>query len=428
MRRNFSYIAAIAIVLCGTIYAGYRFGMTEGMRHADGPATPPVAAQAAESARRVLYWRDPMVPGQKFDKPGKSPYMDMELEPVYAEEGADEGGVSISSRAQQNLGLRTAEVVMGTLVQDIQAVGSVAWNERDAAVVPARAAGYVEKLFVRAVLDPVAKDQPIVELYVPDWVAAQEEFLLARRLEGSGSALQQGGLIDAARQRLRIAGMNDEQIARFEAGGVVQSRVTVRAPIGGVLADLSVREGSVVTAGMPLARINGLSTVWINAELPEALAAQVRPGMPVEVRTASGATVNGKLGAVLPEINPTTRTLKVRVELANATRQWVPGMFATLRFKSPARNNALLIPSEALITTGTRAVVMVVQDNGRFMPAEVEPGIESGGMTEIKKGLRAGQRLVLSGQFLLDSEASLKGVEIRQGAPAASRPASGAAP
>jgi membrane fusion protein, copper/silver efflux system len=179
--------------------------------------------------------------------------------------------------------------------------------------------------------------------------------------------------------------------------------------------------------GTPLFRINGLNTVWVNAEVPEAQAAQVRPGNAVTATTSGGEPLQGKVGAVLPEINATTRTLKVRVELPNPKRQLVPGMFATLHFKPPARADALLIPSEALIATGERNLVMLVQDNGSFMPVEVERGLEVNGQTEIRKGLQAGQRVVLSGQFLVDSEASLKGVLARQGPPPKTQGAAAAA-
>jgi Cu(I)/Ag(I) efflux system membrane fusion protein len=190
------------------------------------------------------------------------------------------------------------------------------------------------------------------------------------------------------------------------------------APMAGVIAELTVREGAAVTMGTPLFRINGISTVWIVAELPEAMASQVRAGHEAEATTASGATLKGKVGAVLPEVNATTRTLKVRVEVANPERALVPGMFATLHFKPATRPDALLVPSEALIATGERHLVMLQQDNGRFMPVEVERGIEAHGQTEIRSGLQAGQHVVVSGQFLLDSEASIKGVQ--RAAPAGS--------
>jgi Cu(I)/Ag(I) efflux system membrane fusion protein len=351
-----------------------------------------------------------MFPGQRFDKPGKSPFMDMQLVPVHADAGGDEGAVAISPRMQQNLGVRTAEVKQGALASAIEAVGSVVYNERDVAVVQARSNGFVERLFVRAPLDPVRKGQPLAEIYVPDWVAAQEEYLTAKRIDARSGANGLHGLVDAAKQRMRLAGMNDEQIRAVEAGGSVQPRMTLTAPIGGVVGELGAREGMTVMVGAPLFRINGLATVWVSAELPEGDAARVRPGNPVEARATalSGAVFKGKVSAILPEVNPATRTIKARVELANPRGQLVPGMFATVNFAPASHEDVLMVPSEAVIQTGRRSVVILAQADGRFAPVDVEVGLESSGQTEIRKGLKAGQRVVVSGQFLVDSEASLK--------------------
>src|SRR5438132_687963 len=307
-----SAIAAIAVAAAG--YGLWWVGMTQGMKMA-GVADP-------TPGKKVLYWHDPMVPGQKFDKPGKSPFMDMALVPVYAEGGGDEGAVSISSRVQQNLGVRTAEVTVGNMSPVVEAVGTVAYNERDVAVIQARSNGFLEKLYVRAPLDPVRKGQPLAELYVPDWVAAQEEFLSVRRMEGAGmEALREG-----AKQRMRLAGMTEDQVRLVESSGKVHPRLTMTAPIDGVVAELAAREGMTVMAGAPLFRINGLGTIWVNAEVPENVASLVRPGNQVEARTPAlpDMRFQGRVSAILPEVNPATRTLKMRIELANPTRKLVP--------------------------------------------------------------------------------------------------------
>ena len=426
----------VALVLAAVIGAGgyglYRLGIDHATQingatsnAAPAAALPTGISRIGESepatGRKVLYWHDPMVPGQKFDKPGKSPFMDMELVPVYAEAGGDEGNVAISPRMQQNLGVRTAEVTRRAMVPTVEAVGTVAYNERDVAVVQARNSGFVERLFVRAPLDPVRQGQPLAELYVPDWVAAQEEYLSVTRMAGAGADVLQ----DGARQRMRLVGMTDAQIRAVTAGGKVQARYTVPAPIGGVVAELGAREGMTVAAGTPLFRINGLSTVWVNAEVPENLAAQVRPGSAVEARAPAlaGTLFKGKVTAILPEVNPATRTLKVRLELANPAGALVPGMFANVIFKPVSRIESLQVPTEAVITTGKRNVVIVAQGEGRFAPVDVEIGMEANGQTEIRKGLDAGQQVVVSGQFLIDSEASLKGVAARMGTPSVATPA-----
>jgi Cu(I)/Ag(I) efflux system membrane fusion protein len=404
-------LVAAALVAAGG-YGLYRIGMTRGMTMAALAPAGSAGQGGTDPAtgKKVLYWHDPMVPGQKFDKPGKSPFMDMQLVPVYAGDGGDEGSVSISPRVQQNLGIRTAEVTRGRLSAPVQAVGSVAYNERDVALVQARSNGFVERLYVRAPLDPVRKGQPLAELYVPEWVAAQEEYLSIKRMPNAG-----GELLDAARQRMRLAGMTDEQVRLVESSGKTHSRLAISAPISGVIAELGAREGMTVMAGASLFRINGLGTVWVNAEVPESLAATVRPGSEVEVRTPAlpGTIFRGKVSAILPEVNAATRTLKARVEVANPAGRLVPGMFANISLRPAAGKEMLLVPSEAVIQTGTRNVVMAVEGEGKFRPVDVEIGAEANGQSEVRKGLEAGQKVVVSGQFLIDSEASLKGTATR---------------
>ncbi|MEO5694708.1 MAG: efflux RND transporter periplasmic adaptor subunit [Usitatibacter sp.] len=411
MKRRTLIVALVAAgIIAAAGYGIYSVGMSQGMKMA-----APAAASAGSLERKVLYWHDPMSPGTKFDKPGKSPFMDMQLVPVYADEAGVEGGVSISSRVQQNLGIRTAVAALGDVAPVVEATGSVAWNERDVAVVQARANGFVEKLHVRAPLDAVRKGQALADLYIPDWVAAQEEYLGVRRMGGPGlDALREGAV-----QRLRLAGMNEEQVRLVESTGRIHPRFTLVAPIDGVVTELAVREGMTVMSGAPLFRINGLGSVWVNAEVPENLAAQVRPGNVVEAHAAAfpGRTFKGRVSAILPEVNAATRTLKARVELANPGGALVPGMFATVNFSATARRQAIVVPTEAVIQTGKRMVVVLAAQSAdgkqQLTPVDVEIGAEANGMTEIRKGIDAGQKVVVSGQFLIDSEASLKATTTR---------------
>lgn len=367
------------------------------------------------TGRSVLYYHDPMVPGKKFQAPGKSPFMDMMLVPAYAgAQGADSGTVSVSSRIQQNLGVRTGEVVSGQLASLVSAVGIVAWNERGQFVVQARATGFIEKLHVRATLDHVGKGQPLLDLYVPDWVAVQEDYLAAKRLQEGLQGRGLEPLAEGARQRMRQAGMSETQIAVVERTGQVQARMTLVAPTSGVVTELMAREGGTAMMGMPLMRINDLSTVWVQAEVPESQMAQVAVGAQVAAQTPAmpGEVFRGEVQALLPEVNSTTRTRKARMALANPKGKLVPGMFVQMQLTGGQARPTLLVPSEALVRTGKRTLVMAVED-GAFRPLEVQTGHEQGGQTEILKGLSQGQKIVLSGQFLIDSEANLKGVEAR---------------
>ena len=404
MSRAPLIISGFALVAAVAAGGGYWYAMSR-----MAPANETAAPGQESSGRKILYWHDPMVPQQHFDKPGKSPFMDMQLVPKYANDAGGEGTVSIDPRVAQNLGVRTAEANLGTVERRIAAVGSIVWNERAVFVVQARSGGFVEKLHARAPLDPVAKGQPLVELLVPDWAAAQEEYLLLR---GAG---KDTSLAEASRNRLRLLGMSEEQIGVLEKTGQAQSHITLYAPINGVIAELGVREGMTVMSGAMLFRLVDLSSVWVNAEIPEAQGAWLRLGAAVEARVPSfpDQVFRGRVSAILPEVNAATRTLRARVELANPGGRLKPGMFATLVFAQGAGNKALLVPSEAVIRTGEHSVVIVAEGEGKFRPRDVELGFESGGKSEIRKGLAKGEKVVVSGQFLIDSEASLRATGTR---------------
>ena len=407
-------VAVLVLAVAGGAgYGGYRYAMHRVMQ----PGVAALPGPAASTDKKVLYWYDPMVPQQKFDKPGKSPFMDMQLVPKYADEaGGDESKVSISPRVVQNLGIRTAAATLGSLEPKMEAVGSVGWNERAVAVVQSRTAGFVEKLYARAPLDPVAKGAPLVEIFYPDWAGAQEEYLFLRRQATPESR----ALAEAARQRLVLLGMGAEDIERVDREGKVLARFTLRSPLSGVIAELAVREGMTIAAGATLFRIVDLSTVWISAEVPEAQAGWLVPGSRVEARVPAfpDQVFAGRVGAILPDVNTVTRTVRARIELANPGARLKPGMFATLSLSSGRATQAVLVPSEAVIRTGERSLVMLAEGEGKFRQQDVEVGIEMGGSTEIRKGLKAGDQVVLSGQFLIDSEASLKAGLSRMEAPA----------
>ena len=409
---NRPLIAVILVAVgAGAAFGGYRFAMYRMMATPETPSSAPQAragaknAPAARGERKVLYWYDPMFPQQKFDKPGKSPFMDMQLVPKYADEAGGSGTVSINPRVVQNLGVRIAEAKMGALDERFETVGTVAWNERSVVQLQARASGYVEKLHARAPLDSVAKGAPLVDLFFPEWVGAQEEYLLLRRSPSPElKALAQG-----ARERLLLLGMTDAEIETVEREGRTRPRFTRYAPISGVIAELGVREGMTVMQGTTLFRLVDLSTVWVNAEVPETQTRWVRPGGQVEARVAAYPEIvfKGRVGAILPEVNMATRTLRARIELSNPGARLKPGMFATLVFAGSRSKDTVLVPSEAVIRTGERSVVVVALGEGKFAPTQVEVGLEHGGQSEIRKGIAPGAKVVLSGQFLIDSEANL---------------------
>ena len=374
--------------------------------------TSPAAAptQAGASSRKVLYWYDPMVPTQHFDEPGKSPFMDMQLEPKYADAGDAAGGtpgVTIDPAIAQNFGMRVVTVTRGQLSQGLTVTGVIDFNQRDVAVVQARSGGFVTRVYARAPGDVIGAGAPIADILVPEWGGAQSEYLAVRR---TGD----GPLIRASRQRLALLGMSPGMIAGFERSGRVQNSITITAPSGGVIRTLGVRSGMTVSAGQTLAEVGGLGTVWLNASVPQSQSAQVHLGAPVRLSFAAfpGETINGKVTAILPEADGASRTVSVRIELANRGGRLRPGMFAQVTLGGDV-HSALLVPSEAVIRTGTRNLVMLAGPNGHYSPAEVRIGGDANGQTEILAGLSEGEKVVASGQFLIDSEASLSGVTAR---------------
>jgi Cu(I)/Ag(I) efflux system membrane fusion protein len=419
---------SLALIALGVVVGGVA-GWTIAYRHAETSATGGIAAAPAAAAsageRKPLYWYDPMVPTQKFDKPGKSPFMDMQLVPRYADEAdagaADASVLGVSTQAQQALGMRLATVEMRPLGAVVEAAGTVQLNEREVSIVQARTAGFVERVYARAPGDVIAAGAPLVDLLNPEWLGAQQEYLA---IKATGDA----ALAQAARSRLALLGMPAALIEQAERTGKPVAVQTITAPSGGLIAELMVRQGMTVAPGMTLVRINGLGTVWLEAALPEAQAAVIQPGQAVEARFPAlpGEVVKGRVAAVLPEANRDTRTLRLRIELPNPGQRLKAGLFAQVNLRAAPRQ-ALVVPAEAVIRTGKRALVYVSEQPGRYRPLEVEVGEQVGEFIVIRSGLAAGQKVVASGQFLIDSEASLQGVLARSAAPAASATAAMAA-
>jgi Cu(I)/Ag(I) efflux system membrane fusion protein len=400
MNRPTIVLALIAVLLTG-VALGFVLSRNGLLSESAQPAGP-----GASGARRVLYWHDPMVPNVKFDKPGKSPYMEMQLVPVYADDATSGAAVHVSPAVAQNLGIRLGTVEETAFSPRLSAIGSVAFDERLVELVQARAEGYITKLYVKAPFEEVRRDQPLAQVLSPAWKAAQEEYLaLLDATSERGRAIQV-----AARQRLTVLGIPDAAIAALERDRKVDAVTTLRSPIDGVVSELAIREGAAFTSGAALFQLNGMASVWVNAHIPETQVSLIEEGSSVTARAQAwpGESFDGRVLAVLPQVDPQTRTLTARIELDHPARKLAPGMFVTLDFEVTPGSPRLVVPSEAVIMTGERNVVIVARDNGGFDAAEVKIGPEAEGKTAILSGLTAGQSIVLSGQFLIDSEASLR--------------------
>lgn len=404
-RKQVFAIAAAAIVLTMLGGAGGYWFATRLTPQTDEAKQRPANEM---SERKALYWYDPMSPSQHFDKPGKSPFMDMELVPKYADESDSGSGVRIDPLLTQNTGMKFAMVETGQLTQSVEAMASVAFNERLVAIVQARAGGIVERVYARAPNDVIPAGAPLADVRVPEWYGAQAEFLVLKK---TGDV----GLAAAARSRLRQLGMSEAQIARTEKTGAPIAVMTIASPLSGMLQEIGVREGMMITPGQTLAKINGIGSVWLEAEVPEAQAGQIAIGTKVSAvfNAWPEQALSSKVAALLPELNREARTIRVRVELPNPEGKLRPGMYARVKINETGDRNVLLVPSEAVIATGKRSLVIVADDSNHFRPAEVKTGREGGGKTEILDGLEEGQKIVASGQFMIDSEASLKGVLAR---------------
>ena len=394
-----------AAIVAAVLIAGGG-GYWLGQRGNDGAAFP----SASGDGRKILYYYDPMVPLEHYDNPESLSSMGMKTVPKYANvsgEGNATPEVSVDPAAMQNLGVRVIAAEMGSLASALTVTGSIEFNQRDVAIVQARAGGFVSRVYRRAPGDVIGAGAAIADVQLPEWGGAQTEFLAVKRLG-------RPELTAAARQRLRLLGMSDRQIAQVERTGRANGTVTIASPIAGVIQSLDARQGVTLAQGQTLAQVTGIVTVWLNAAVPEAQAGSVKVGQYAKAALTAfpGESFGGRVIAILPTTQADSRTLSVRIELANRGGRLRPGMFASVALGGDARP-ALLVPSEAVIRTGARTIVMLAKGDGRYQPAEVRTGREGGGKTEVLAGLAVGEKLVASGQFLLDSEASLTGIAPR---------------
>ena len=357
---------------------------------------------AASAEREILYWVAPMDPNYRRDEPGKSP-MGMDLVPVYADEvDAAPGTVRIDPTVVNNLGVRTAVVERGTLPRLIETVGYIDYDEDTLQHVHTRVEGWIETLATKASGDPVQEGQLLFELYSPTLVNAQQEYLAA--LASNNNALR-----NASRDRLTALGVTRSEIERLERERTPIQRVRVFAESDGVIAHLGVREGIFVTPATEIMSVARLDRVWVLAEVFERQAAWVEPGQAAEVELdyLPGRSWQGVVDYVYPELDPTTRTLKVRIRFDNEGEVLRPNMFARVSLRGSATEPVVQVPREALIRGGKTDRVVLALGDGRFRSQVVETGIESGDRVAILSGLEEGDTVVTSGQFLIDSESDI---------------------
>jgi len=393
-----------------------------------------------KTGKKVKYWVAPMDPTYIRNKPGKSP-MGMDLVPVYAEEGEEKEPAStirIDPVTMQNMGVRLAKVMRKPLTKDIRTFGKITYNETKMYTVNTKFSGWIETLHVGFVGEKVRKGQPLFDIYSPELVTAQEEFLLALQQYKSLStspypSIREGAqrLLEASRTRLRYWDLTDEQTKEIEKGGRPQKKLTIYSPATGVVIKKLAFEGHYVKAGEHQYEIADLSKVWVDVDIYEYELPWVHQGMPAEMELAyiPGRRFYGKVLYIYPYLNAKTRTATLRLEFPNPRYRLKPEMFATVYLKSTIAGDSVVIPQEAVIDSGVRQVVFVSLGQGKFQPREVKLGVEGNNHEfQVLRGVEEGEEIVVSAQFMLDSESRLqeaiqKMLKVRQWDPAAPKPA-----
>jgi Cu(I)/Ag(I) efflux system membrane fusion protein/cobalt-zinc-cadmium efflux system membrane fusion protein len=375
------------------------------------------ASNGRTGERKVLYWRAPMDPNYTSETPGKSP-MGMDLVPVYEDEVMGSGGgVKIDAATVQKIGVKTALINRQALLRQVRAVGTVDYDETRITDVNTKITGWVETLFVDFTGQNVKKGQPLLEIYSPELVAAQEEYLTSsdyvKRLKGTASQDVLKGaqdLLHASKQRLLYWDITEGQIDELERKRTVQRTMTVYSPQEGVVTHKAVNNGAYIKAGQHLYRIAALDSVWVYADIYEYEMPWVKVGQQAEVVLPSmpGKIRVGKVIYIFPFLEPKTRTVRVRMAFDNAESALKPDMFASVKIKPVVSLDAVVVPIQAVIHSGERNVVIIDLGEGRFMPREVVLGVEAEGVYEVLEGLSEGERIVTSSQFLIDSESNLK--------------------
>jgi Cu(I)/Ag(I) efflux system membrane fusion protein len=357
-------------------------------------------SMVVSSERQPLYWVAPMDSNFRRDAPGLSP-MGMDLIPVYEEPDGETNAVRVAATIQQNLGLRTARAVRTVFARNVEAVGYTRWNEATIEMLHPRAEGWLEVFNLASVGDQVKAGQVIYELYAPNLVSAQQEFITARQAGNQALAA-------LARERLLALGFTTGQVDELANNGNTSSRLVYRAVDDALVVSLGTGRGNYVQPATTIATLASLDSIWVDVDIFETDAADLEVGLEaaIEFPAFPGETWMGEVSYIYPELEQSSRTLRVRLVIENEDHRLKPNMFANVAIAADPRLDVLAVPREAVIRSGSGSRLIVVQDDGAFEPRAVRTGVSSGEQIEILQGLSAGETIVTSGQFLLDAEAN----------------------
>ncbi|MEJ2471905.1 MAG: efflux RND transporter periplasmic adaptor subunit [Desulfuromonadales bacterium] len=367
--------------------------------------------------RKIKYWVAPMDPSYIRDEPGKSP-MGMDLVPVYEDEAATGAVITIDPVTSQNMGVRTAPVERRDLTRTVRTVGLVDYEEPKQYAVNSKIDGWVERLYVNQTGQFVKRGEPLLAIYSPALVSAQEEFLLAQDnrsslAESPFPAIAEGAdrLLEASRRRLKLWDITDRQIARLESTGQVQKTLTLYAPYDGVVTMKMVREGQFIKSGMELMELSDISNVWVYADIYEYELPWVEVGQKATIILpyVGKDPISAEVSTIYPYVEPKTRTVKARFDIDNPNFTLKPDMYVNVRLATEPVRDALAVPAEAVLHSGEDKTVFVALGKGKFEPRRVKTGLQSDdGYIEIVQGLLPGEVVVTSAQFMLDSESKLR--------------------
>jgi Cu(I)/Ag(I) efflux system membrane fusion protein len=400
--------------ICGMTLVPLRGGAPSGSAKPGPPAAP------VPGGRKVLFYRNPMNPTITSPVPAKDE-MGMDYVPVYEDEAnrAESTGatVTIDPAIVQNMNVLTRVVQRGDLTREIRTVGYLEYDQQKMVTITTKYPGWVEHVYVNYVGEPVHQGQPLFDIYSPELVQTEQDLLsaleFAKRMEGATEEARRRALdlVEAARQRLAYWDISPEQIREFEASGKAFRTLTVNAPSAGVvMLRLPGLEGMAVRPGMEIYHLADLSTLWLSVEAFEDQIAWLRIGSEAEVTLSyfPGETFIGRVRYIEPQVNEKTRTVPLKLEVPNPRGRLRAGMYATVRFRPVVARDAVLVPTLAVLRTGQRNLVVVAEPEGRFAPREVELGAEGDQNVAVAQGLEAGERIVTSAQFLIDSESNLR--------------------
>ncbi len=409
--------AAVLVALAAG--GGYWAGQHSGSSSPGVDTAPGTAPDTAKPARKLLYYRNPMGLPDTSPVPKKDP-MGMDYIPVYEGEQDEETSstkqIRIGTEKVQKLGVRTEAAALRALDKVVRAAGRVEPDERRTFAISPKFEGYVERLLVNATGQPVSKGQPLFEVYSPELVSAQREYAIAAQgvesLKAAGAEPQSGmkQLADASLARLRNWDISDEQIRALARSGDAKRTLTFRSPVSGIVTEKKAIQGMRFMPGEALYQVTDLSSVWVVADVFEQDIGQVKSGAKAKVRINAypDKLFEGTVAYVYPALKAETRTIPVRVELPNPGGLLKPGMFAQVELPTSAKGPVLTVPTSAVIDSGTRQIVLVQAGEGRFEPREVRLGARSDERVEVIQGVREGEQVVVSANFLIDAESNLK--------------------